>query len=688
MLNSLLNGVRVRPELLILLLMVTIISMFVIPLPTYLVDFLIALNMVLAILVFMGAFYIDRILSFSTFPAVLLITTLFRLALSISTSRLILINADAGEIIATFGQFVIGDSLAVGFVVFSIVTAVMFIVITKGSERVAEVAARFSLDGMPGKQMSIDADLRAGIIDADTARERRKVLEQESQLYGSFDGAMKFIKGDAIAGIIIIFVNFIGGISVGMSSHGMDFSTALSTYTMLTIGDGLVAQIPALLIAVSAGFIVTRVNGDSDNMGRNIIGQLLNNPFVLVVAAVLTVSMGTLPGFPFPVFMILSAALGGLVYYRMRLDAGDNSAIPAGDGVAGFSAPKDDRGTFSSLRRIDNLDKMITETVPLVLLVPGQRCAWLEQNRLSELLISQFFIDYGIRLPELLVRGDESQPDNTVSLLINEIKVAQFGLYFDLIRIVNFSAEINGLGIDVTFSTSGRAKWAWTAAGNAERLKALGYQTRTSIDELYQMLSVILLRNISEYFGIQETKHMLDQFDFKYPDVLKEVLRHLSVQRIAEIMQRLLSERISVRNLKLIMEVLALWAPKEREVLNLVELVRTAMARYICHKFTDGNELRVVMLSPELEDIVRKGIRQTSGGAFLNLEPEAAERLMDIFMLGLDDLTIAYKDLVLLTSADIRRFVRKFLEGKFPDLDVMSYEEVMDSNAVNVIKTL
>lgn len=688
MLNSLLNGVRVRPELLILLLMVTIISMFVIPLPTYLVDFLIALNMVLAILVFMGAFYIDRILSFSTFPAVLLITTLFRLALSISTSRLILINADAGEIIATFGQFVIGDSLAVGFVVFSIVTAVMFIVITKGSERVAEVAARFSLDGMPGKQMSIDADLRAGIIDADTARERRKVLEQESQLYGSFDGAMKFIKGDAIAGIIIIFVNFIGGISVGMSSHGMDFSTALSTYTMLTIGDGLVAQIPALLIAVSAGFIVTRVNGDSDNMGRNIIGQLLNNPFVLVVAAVLTVSMGTLPGFPFPVFMILSAALGGLVYYRMRLDAGDNSAIPAGDGVVGFSAPKDDRGTFSSLRRIDNLDKMITETVPLVLLVPGQRCAWLEQNRLSELLISQFFIDYGIRLPELLVRGDESQPDNTVSLLINEIKVAQFGLYFDLIRIVNFSAEINGLGIDVTFSTSGRAKCAWTAAGNAERLKALGYQTRTSIDELYQMLSVILLRNISEYFGIQETKHMLDQFDFKYPDVLKEVLRHLSVQRIAEILQRLLSERISVRNLKLIMEVLALWAPKEREVLNLVELVRTAMARYICHKFTDGNELRVVMLSPELEDIVRKGIRQTSGGAFLNLEPEAAERLMDIFMLGLDDLTIAYKDLVLLTSADIRRFVRKFLEGKFPDLDVMSYEEVMDSNAVNVIKTL
>lgn len=688
MLNYLLHGMRVRPELLILLLMVMIISMFIIPLPTYVVDFLIALNMVLAILVFMGAFYIDRILSFSTFPAVLLITTLFRLALSISTSRLILIDADAGEIITTFGQFVIGDSLAVGFVIFSIVTVVMFIVITKGSERVAEVAARFSLDGMPGKQMSIDADLRAGIIDADTARDRRKVLEQESQLYGSFDGAMKFIKGDAIAGIIIIFVNFIGGISVGMSSHGMDFSTALSAYTMLTIGDGLVAQIPALLIAISAGFIVTRVNGDSDNMGRNIIGQLLNNPFVLVVAAVLTISIGTLPGFPFPVFMILSVALGGLVYYRMYRGNDNNRVITVGADMPNFSAFKEENGKFSSLRRIDNLDKMITETVPLVLLVPGKRCAWLEQNRLSELLMSQFFIDYGIRLPEILIRGDECQPDNTVALLINEIKVIQFELFFELVRIINFSTGINGLGIDITFSTSGSTKCAWIDTGNAERLETLGYQTRSSMDELYHIVSVNLLRNINEYFGIQETKHMLDQFEVKYPDVLKEVLRHLSVQRIAEVLQRLLSERISVRNLKLIMEVLALWAPKEREVINLVELVRTAMARYICHKFTDGNELRVVMLSPELEDIIRKGIRQTSGGAFLNLEPDSAERLIDLFTLGLDDLLIAHRDLVLLTSADIRRFVRKFIEGKFPDLDVISYEEVMDSNMVNVIKTL
>ncbi|MBY0445906.1 MAG: FHIPEP family type III secretion protein, partial [Burkholderiales bacterium] len=309
---------RSRPELLILLLMVMIIAMLVIPLPTYLVDFLIGLNIVIAMLVFMGSFYIERILHFSTFPAVLLITTLFRLALSISTSRLILLEADAGEIVATFGQFVIGDSLPVGFVIFAIVTVVQFIVITKGSERVAEVAARFSLDGMPGKQMSIDGDLRAGVIDADGARERRSVLERESQLYGSFDGAMKFIKGDAIAGIIIIFVNFIGGIAVGMSQHGMDFSTALSTYTILTIGDGLVAQLPALLIAISAGFIVTRVSGEGDNMGRNIMSQLLGKPFVLIVTAILALAVGMLPGFPFMVFFILAALLGGLFYHKQR----------------------------------------------------------------------------------------------------------------------------------------------------------------------------------------------------------------------------------------------------------------------------------------------------------------------------------------------------------------------------------
>ncbi|MDR6352517.1 type III secretory pathway component EscV [Pantoea sp. SORGH_AS 659] len=317
MINHFLSKIRQHPELFILLLVFIIITMLVIPLPTYLVDFLIGLNIILSALVFLSSFYIERILNFSSFPAVLLITTLFRLSLSISTSRLILNDADAGEIIATFGQFVIGDNLVVGFVIFAIVTIVQFLVITKGAERVAEVAARFSLDGMPGKQMSIDADLRAGNIEAQDASDKRTVLEKESQLYGSFDGAMKFIKGDAIAGILVIFINFIGGISVGISQHGMDMSTALSTYTMLTIGDGLVAQIPSLLIAISAGFIVTRVSGEGNNMGVTIVDQLLTKPTVLIIATFLALCIGSLPGFPLFIFFLLSLLPGGLFLFSL-----------------------------------------------------------------------------------------------------------------------------------------------------------------------------------------------------------------------------------------------------------------------------------------------------------------------------------------------------------------------------------
>ncbi|EAP5244049.1 type III secretion system export apparatus protein InvA [Salmonella enterica] len=685
MLLSLLNSARLRPELLILVLMVMIISMFVIPLPTYLVDFLIALNIVLAILVFMGSFYIDRILSFSTFPAVLLITTLFRLALSISTSRLILIEADAGEIIATFGQFVIGDSLAVGFVVFSIVTVVQFIVITKGSERVAEVAARFSLDGMPGKQMSIDADLKAGIIDADAARERRSVLERESQLYGSFDGAMKFIKGDAIAGIIIIFVNFIGGISVGMTRHGMDLSSALSTYTMLTIGDGLVAQIPALLIAISAGFIVTRVNGDSDNMGRNIMTQLLNNPFVLVVTAILTISMGTLPGFPLPVFVILSVVLSVLFYFKFR-EAKRSAAKPKTSKGEQPLSIEEKEG--SSLGLIGDLDKVSTETVPLILLVPKSRREDLEKAQLAERLRSQFFIDYGVRLPEVLLRDGEGLDDNSIVLLINEIRVEQFTVYFDLMRVVNYSDEVVSFGINPTIYQQGSSQYFWVTHEEGEKLRELGYVLRNALDELYHCLAVTLARNVNEYFGIQETKHMLDQLEAKFPDLLKEVLRHATVQRISEVLQRLLSERVSVRNMKLIMEALALWAPREKDVINLVEHIRGAMARYICHKFANGGELRAVMVSAEVEDVIRKGIRQTSGSTFLSLDPEASANLMDLITLKLDDLLIAHKDLVLLTSVDVRRFIKKMIEGRFPDLEVLSFGEIADSNSVNVIKTI
>jgi type III secretion protein V len=683
MFNKILQSVTSRPELLILTLMVTIIAMLIIPLPTWLVDLLIGLNIVISLLVFMGSFYIERILNYSTFPSLLLITTLFRLALSISTSRLILTQADAGDIIASFGDFVIGDSLIVGFVIFSIVTIVQFIVITKGSERVAEVAARFSLDGMPGKQMSIDGDLKAGVIDAEQARERRSTLERESQLYGSFDGAMKFIKGDAIAGIIIIFVNFIGGIAIGVGQLGMDMSSALATFTMLTIGDGLVAQIPALLIAIGAGFIVTRVNGDEANLGRNIITQMLGNPFVIGVTALLALAVGVLPGFPLMVFVILAASLAVLLFVRHRAKRKAEQSRGGGQTTDGQGAPG------SELGLIENVDDLATETVPLMLLVPASRVQELRTARIAERFRSQFFIDYGVRIPEPQVRAGDSLSERQVAVLINEVRADQFDIHFDRLRILNYSPELAGAGIETSSGLdSNKQESIWGSAADQKKLESLGYQLRPAYDEFYRCLVTLLARNVHEFFGVQETKSLLDEMEARYPDLLKEVYRHATVQKVAEVLQRLIGERISVRNMKLILESLAHWASREKDVLSLVEHVRGGLARYISNKFASANELRVLLLSAEFEDVVRKGIRQTSGGNFLNLEPADSEELIDRLAVGMSSLHIPQKDIVLLSSVDVRRYIKKLVEGRFRELDVISFGEVSDTISVQVIKTL
>ncbi len=680
----LMNKIKDHPELIILLLMVTIISMLIVPLPTYLVDFLIALNIVISMLVFLSSFYIDGILSFSTFPAVLLITTLFRLSLSISTSRLILNDADAGEIIETFGLYVIGDNLVVGFVIFFIVTITQFMVITKGAERVAEVAARFSLDAMPGKQMSIDADIKAGTIDAEQARERRSVLEKQSQLYGSFDGAMKFIKGDAIAGIIIIFVNFIGGISVGMNQHNMTMSEALHTYTMLTIGDGLVAQIPSLLIAVSAGFIVTRVNGEGENMGQKILSQLINQPFVIAVASILTLAVGLLPGFPFLVFLTLFLMLAVTYFYKTRklkmAASGKGSHLSDNKPVNDMN----NKGLDSSMRMITHLDSVSAEALPLILVIPESKLEKFTTQDLSGHIRSQFFIDYGIHLPEIILQSHPAGDETRVTFLINEIKADEYIVFFDKLRVINKLDEISLLDIQSFKEING----VWVEIKDREKLLSMGYLLRTAVDELYACLSLQLAHHINEFFGVQEAKVMSDRLEQTCPELIKEVLRHMTMQKISEILQRLLSERISIRNMKMIMEALALWAPKEKDVILLVEHVRGSLARYICDKFSINNQLRVIMITAETEDIFRSGIRTTSGGSFLNIEPGIAEQLIDTFSLVLSNYDSEFKDIVIISSVDVRRFIKKFLESRYRDIAVMSFGELSQHINVDVIETI
>ncbi|WGL94789.1 EscV/YscV/HrcV family type III secretion system export apparatus protein [Arsenophonus nasoniae] len=673
--NNFLNEIKRHSELFVLVLVFIIISMLVIPLPTYLVDFLIALNIILSTLVFLSSFYVNRILNFSSFPAILLITTLFRLSLTVSTSRLILSEADAGEIVAVFGQFVIADNLVVGFVIFAIVTIVQFMVITKGSERVAEVAARFSLDGMPGKQMSIDADLRSSIIDVEEAKRRRSVVERESQLYGSFDGAMKFIKGDAIASIIIIFINFIGGISVGISQHHMDFSHALATYTILTVGDGLVAQIPALLIAIAAGFVVTRVNGDNENLGRTIINQLLTNPLILIISAIIALSIGSLPGFPFIVFLLISAILASIYYLQFKKNK-----------------PKKEDTTLIAKNEITDLEidnqgvinKKTNETIPLILVVNKSVIEKLKKENISAKLKNNFYLEYGINLPDIIISDSDNLEENTMLLLINEIKADQFYVRCDGYRLINKTDEIEHLGIEkMTINND-----FWINETDYEKIKEIGYLCRHYIDEIYFNIANILTRYVHEYFGIQEAKQEIDNLEERYPDLIKEVVRHATIQRIAEILQRLINEKISIKNMKLIMETIAQWAPKEKDVILLVEHIRSALGRYICHKFSRGNNLNVILLSNENEEVIRGNIRNTSAGAFLNLEPKESEYLLDKISIALNSLPFSYNDFVILCSVDIRRFLKKFVENKFNNVDVISFGELTETVSVNVLRTI
>lgn len=688
MLSQFLVKLQSRQELVVLLLMIAVIMMLIIPLPPGMLDLLIGFNIVTSLLVFMGSFYITRVLEFSTFPSILLITTLFRLALSISTSRQILLNAEGGQIIRSFGQFVIGDNLAVGFVVFAIVTVVQFIVITKGSERVAEVAARFSLDGMPGKQMSIDADLRAGIIDNEGVKARRSVLELESQLYGAFDGAMKFVKGDAIAGIIVIFVNFIGGISVGVMQHGMSMSEALTTYTILTIGDGLVAQIPALLIAVGAGFVVTRVGAKDTNLGQSIVTELLSNNFVLLVTAVVGLGIGVLPGFPLPVFMALSAMLGGLFMHRHWRERKEKQSGGASPKTAEGGARLGSLSTAGGAQALD-VDAAIPEAVPLMLLVSESGKALLDRERYIDALRRQAFIDMGLRLPTIHVSASQNVADTEVVVLINEIRATSLTVAFDRYKVIGPTEMLDGLGIAVVrLVDPAGSETTWVANEQHATLARLGVTGRPALEELYAQFLAIVLRNIKEFFGVQETKCLLDDVEKKFPELLKETYRHASVQRISEVLQRLLAERISIRNMKLILETVAAWAPKEKDSIMLVEHVRIALARYISSRFSVGDKLSALVVSAEFEDVVRQGIRQTATGSFLNLEPAQSEELIDLISVQLNASGYSPRDVVMLASTEVRRFVKRLIESRFPELEVLSFGEVAEGVGVNVLKTV
>ena len=608
---------------------VAIIALMIVPLPNWAIDILVAVNISGGILLLLLAIYISNPLEFSVFPSVLLISTLFRLALSIATTRMILLHGEAGHIIQTFGDMVAGGNPVVGLVVFLIITVVQFIVIAKGSERVAEVAARFSLDAMPGKQMSIDSDLRSGLIDKDEARRRRRMLENESKLNGSLDGAMKFVKGDAIAGIIIIIINLLGGLTIGVLQQDMTLSDATVKYSILTIGDGMVSQIPALLGAMSAGLLVTRTTDDEHDkhLGDAIGRQLTAKPRVLLMGGGLCVLFSAVPGFPTVVFMALGLAFfaAGFMLTPSLRARWEKLAQPT------LSAVMRRSPTAPVLMSAEAVQ--VRPTVPLLLEVPVGRLDAQESHSLLaglEGVLDHFQLNLGMRLPRIDVhamRPDEDKPA-VWRLLAYEVPIAEGEL-----------------------------------------------QQEDTVPSLVNEVRESLRRHVNLFMGTQEANLLLTRAAIDLPDVVKETLRALPLARVAEILRRLVEEEVAIRNLRDILETLADTAQREKDVYALTELTRIGLKRQISHRYAPDGHLRAVLLEPALEEMLRNAIRHNSGAQQLALDPLEMSRLMTRFR----NVVQVFKPAAIVTAVDIRRHVRKLIEQDCFDVPVLSYHELLPS---------
>ena len=701
--KSALIALSSRADLALAVLLVAIIFMMVLPMPTILVDTLIAINFAIAVILMMLAVYIKGALEFSAFPAVLLISTLFRLALSVTTTRLILMNGDAGDIITTFGNFVVGGNLVVGLVIFLIITIVQFLVITKGAERVAEVSARFSLDALPGKQMSIDGDVRAGILDMEDARDRRETLSRESQLFGSMDGAMKFVKGDAIAGLIIIFVNIIGGILIGTSQHNMTAGQALEMYSILTVGDGLIAQIPALLISMTAGMIVTRVtsteeertSGKDLNLGTVIGSQITAHPRALYVSAILLLGFAVIPGFPTEVFVILSAIIGGgaLILSRVRLKQKkrDQSLPEILAKESGSAATSSDSSKTQTARNAAKGSDEFSVTVPLLVDVAIDLENLLDAENLNAELSrvrKALYLDLGVPFPGVHLRFNENLSPHEYYILNQEVPVAHGKLKADCILITESKdmLEMSGISYEVNDPFLPNFESLWVDKNQKEHVdkNKLTYFTFDRVITYH--LSYVLRRYAEEFIGIQETRFILQKVEPHFGELVKEVERVMPIQRLSEVFQRLVSEDVSIRNLRVILEALIEWGQKEKDVVQLTEYVRSNLKRQICFKYSGGSTtLPCYLLDQQLEDSIRGAIRQTSAGYYLALEPAIAKKFTEsLAVFATEGIKLERKP-VLLVAMDIRRYVRKLIETDFYELPVISFQELTKDLTVQPI---
>lgn len=675
--------------------LVIIIAMMIIPLPPMLLDILLTLNISLSVIILLVCLFIKEPLEYSSFPIILLIATIFRLGLNVSSTRLILLEGAAGEVINSFGQFVVGGNYVVGFIIFVILVIINFMVITGGATRVAEVSARFTLDSMPGKQLSIDADLNAGLINEEQAKARRRKLEREADFYGTMDGASKFVKGDATAGIIITVINIFGGFIIGMWQLKLDLLTALSTYTILTVGDGLVSQLPALLISFSTGLIVSRASGQDNSLSADIINEMFTNPMVLGIVSGLLLVLGLVPGMPTIPFTIVAMTIGWLAYNKKK--EADKKAEIAKKAEAetknlenrvGKKKKKASRESVMELLNVETIEMEIGyRLVPLLDAEQGGDLL----ERIAQIR-RQTALDLGIVLPSIRVRDNLQLPPNTYQIKLKGVPIENGEVYPERSLAMNAAGTDNDLGINgiSAIEPAFGLPALWIEEKDKEIAETYGYTVVSPSAVISTHLTEVIKKNASEILTRSDVQQLLENLKKEVSeDYVNDLLKDTSVGEIQQVMQNLLKERVSVRDLKTILEVTSVQSKVSRNTDYLTEQVRSALARGICKQnLSDTGELLAVTLSPDAENTIAQGL--SPDGNSLTLDPDFTRRLLDSLNYELEKaITSTGSQPVILCSSPIRLPFRRLIERTYPQIAVMSYNEISNNvkaKSVGVVK--
>lgn len=665
------------------------LAMIILPMPPLLLDMTFTFNIALSLVVLLVTVYTRRPLDFAAFPTVLLIATLLRLALNVASTRVVLLHGHegpdaAGQVIDAFGSVVIGGNYAVGLVVFLILMIINFMVVTKGAGRISEVSARFTLDALPGKQMAIDADLNAGLIDQEQARTRRFEVTKEADFYGSMDGASKFVKGDAIAGILILFINIIGGLIIGMGQHGLTFGQALEIYSLLTIGDGLVAQIPSLLLSIGAAMMVTRQNTDED-MGQQMYFQMFNNPQALIITGVILFVMGIVPGMPHIPFLLLAAIIGGAAYWRIKKE----KAEP----LVEKQAPPTELAPTQPLKELSWDDVQPVDTIGLE--VGYRLISMVDKDQGGELLervkgvrkkLSQ---DFGFLIPPVHIRDNLELPPNSYRISLMGVACGEANIHPKMDLAINPGQVFGSIDGEMTTDPAFGLEAVWVQDSQREHAQALGYTVVDSATVLATHLSQLLTNHASQLLGHEEVQNLLEMLGQTTPKLVDGfVPEQLPLGVVVKVMQNLLNEGIPLRDIRTIVQTLSEYSSKSQDPDILTAAVRISLKRLICQEINGIEvELPVITLVPELEQILHQTM-QSAGGESSGIEPGLAERLQRSLTEATQQQELKGEPAVLLTSGVLRSTLAKFVKNTIPSLRVLSYQEVPDEKQIRIVNAV